>query len=82
MPDYENDLAFKPAMTWNELCEYAKSKYKAEKGFFESWFDIECGECVISFYNRGDVCVYGSLLAENRTYEQMKNIIDNLYGED
>ena len=26
MPDYENDLVFKPAMSWEDLCEYAKSK--------------------------------------------------------
>lgn len=79
MIDYE-DLAFKPAMTWDELCEWVGDR--AELGYFKSWFDMENNDARFTFYNGGDVVVNGVTIAENRTYEQMKNIIDNLYGED
>ena len=35
MPDYENDLAFKPAMTWEELCELVyRIRYKLAEKYF------------------------------------------------
>lgn len=79
MPDYENDLAFKPAMTWEDLCVYAH-----ERGF------VLHGDWIYSnrlcFLKTGEIIMTGLdayyVLAANRTYEQMKNIIDNLYGED
>lgn len=76
MPDYENDLVFKPAMTWEELCEYAKEK-RALIG--ENWFN-----CVNLFFHK-DGSIYSSdnedCIGRNVSYERMKNIIDNLYGE-
>lgn len=79
MPDYENDLAFKPAMSWDELCEYAKSKCASIcDGYFEHKY--------LSFYQDGDVIFtdldgYYYTIASKRSYEQMKNIIDNLWSE-
>ena len=79
MTDYENDLAFKPAMTWEELCEYAKSK-----GAEIIRDDLKINK--LYFEKNGDIIVYRYgepfFFAKHRTYEQMKNIIDNLYGED
>lgn len=81
MTDYE-DLAFKPAMTWEELCEYAK-KYGGEKRNNSIVFD----NCIVWKHLDKNKCrlqASNAVLAgkDNRTYEQMKNIIDNLYGED
>lgn len=70
-----DDLAFKPAMTWRDLCEYAKRKnaYIWKK-------NIHLNN--LSFSADGKIKTSdGEIVAENRTYEQMKNIIDNLYGE-
>ena len=74
MTDYK-DLAFKPPMTWEELCEYAHDRGALLHG---NWF----------YFNRLNFAKDGSIryaftpdIAKNRTYEQMKNIIDNLYGE-
>lgn len=81
MPDYDNDLAFKPAMTWEDLCKYAKSIYK-DVFIGSDYFNLyglnfkEEGSITIEL---GDDDVY--FIATKRTYEQMKNIIDNLYGE-
>lgn len=81
MTDYENDLAFKPAMTWEELCEYAKS---LDKDVFigSDYFNLYG----LNFKEEGNITFelgYDDIyfIATNRTYEQMKNIIDNLYGE-
>lgn len=84
MPDYENDLAFKPAMTWEELCEWVK-KFKELTCI--TWQYIEFNNSLM-FYEDGGIYQitgnpeYDTTIAINRTPEQMKNIIDNLYGED
>ena len=83
MPDYENDLAFKPAMTWGELKESVKDKVKKIEGdviyvqfgdgnevLFKPYHSIE-------FYNEDMWCV----VRRNVSYDRMKTIIDNLYGE-
>lgn len=80
MPDYE-DLAFKPKMTWEELCEWAKSKgievYKSPYDDFE-----RINYARICCFKNGSMTFANKIFAEHRSYEQMKNIIDNLYGED
>lgn len=76
MPDYENDLAFKPDLSWEELCEYVKSKGAwISDGYFVFNY--------LSFYEDGDITFPdgydGSyFIAREREYEQMKAVIDNL----
>jgi hypothetical protein len=82
MPDYENDLAFKPAMTYTEARKHAKELSKK-------------GNCIYYTYDNGFRC--GSLFVSRskyisftahdkgikvKSFERVKNIIDNLYGED
>ena len=76
MPDYENDLAFKPALSWEELCEYAESKGAI---ISDTYFEIEN----LRFHKEGGI-IYSDevgyrFISKNRSYEQMKNIIDNLH---
>lgn len=82
-PDYKDNLAFKPAMTWDELCEYVENKYTMSKECLAwGWFTMPCKDKTeLTFYSSGLVELEGFELAENRSYEQMKNIIDNLRGE-
>ena len=77
MTDYE-DLAFKPELTWEELCEWGKDKI--ELGYFKSWFDMSYNDARFTFYNSGDVVVNGITIAELRTPAQMKTIIEALWG--
>lgn len=77
-PDYDNNLAFEPELTWEELCEWAGDR--AELGYFKSWFDMEYNDARFTFYNSGDVVVNGITIAELRTPEQMKTIIEALWG--
>ncbi len=84
MIDYENDLAFKPAMTWSELCESVKDKVKKIEGEI-IYIEFGDGNEVmfkpshqIQFNNEDMWCV----VRRHVSYERMKNIIDNLYGED
>lgn len=75
MTDYE-DLAFKPALAWGDLVEPNRSKALFYKNDFNS-FNIG----LMSFHKNGEIRFNGILVAENRTYEQMQTIIDNLYEE-
>lgn len=80
IPDYD-DLAFKPAMIWEELCEYAKSldiDVFIGSDYF-NLYGLNFNEEGNITFELGDDDIY--FIATNRTYEQMKNIIDNLYGE-
>lgn len=77
MEDYE-DLAFKPELTWEELCEWVSKG--AELGNSKKWFDIENYGARFTFYYSGDVVVDGVTIAELRTPEQMKAIIEALWG--
>lgn len=77
-PDYDNNLAFEPELTWEELCEWVGDS--AELGYFKSWFDISYNDSGFTFYNSGDVCVNGITIAELRTPAEMKTIIEALWG--
>lgn len=88
MTDYE-DLAFKPAMTWEDLCEWVRNITieLAEKGRSDSihsydFFIID----KMLFYKDKTIKFYGDLrnetIAENISYDRMKTIIETLYGED
>lgn len=91
MPDYENDLAFKPAMTTKELCKYIREKYSDNPKMI---VDTEVKGCESIIINNGEgdeiefdvptgmVILNGVIIAYPVTEERMKNIIDNLYGED
>lgn len=84
MTDYE-DLAFKPKMTWEDFIDFAQKNGGA----------LYLG-CVVyknlEFLCTGEICLHEDVfdnngndisidIAENRSYEQMKTIIENLYGE-
>ena len=81
MSDYENydNLAFEPKLTWEELCEYAESK---GAWIGDGYFVFIClnffEEGNIKFSDEYDVSYY---IAVKRTYEQMKTIIDALWGQ-
>lgn len=81
--NYE-DLAFKPAMTWDELCNWVwDSKYlPAYTSIAERFIDIGG----LSFNEDKSITFYGDLrnetIAENISYDRMKTIIEALYGED
>ena len=76
-PDYDN-LAFKPELTWEELCEWAKDKgaYVLEQDEF--YFDY------LWFSSDGDITLKDGdttyFVGSPRTYEQMKTIIEALWG--
>jgi len=79
MEDYEN-LAFKPELTWEELCEHVKEKVICEETDIAVRVSFWAGSLV--FYKNGKIKdTEGYKLAENRTYEQMKTIITALWGE-
>lgn len=90
MPDYENDLAFKPAMSWEDLCEWVKDNYKEvfiSKSFISFWNKKWLS--VLRFYKAGLVSAENNnfesdnlefTIAENVSYERMKTIIEALWG--
>lgn len=80
MTDYE-DLAFKPAMTYRDVRKHAKelAKKKGLSFYFRAgWFRLDN----LWVYATGRMCTgldeYGIKV---KSFERMKNIIDNLYGE-
>ena len=81
-PDYKDDLVFEPKMTWEEFVEkygdgdddvvYIKTNSYTTVSF---WKD---GDISVSLLERGvsaRICI-----VENRTPEQMKTIIEALWG--
>lgn len=79
-PDYNDNLAFKPELTWEELCEWAKEKkYQAD---FK--LDAIVLRNVVALTMAGDVLINAKTclvqIADNRTPEQMKTIIEALWG--
>ena len=81
MSDYENydNLAFEPKMTWAELCEYVREKVICEETDIAVRVSFWAGSLV--FYKNGKIKdTEGYKLAENRSYERMKTIIDALWG--
>lgn len=80
MSDYD-DLAFAPRMTYRDVRKYAKelAKKKGLSFYFRAgWFSLDN----LWVYNTGRICTgldeYG---IEVKSFERVKNIIDNLYGE-
>lgn len=82
-PDYDDNLAFAHKMTWEELCKYAESK----GGFIDDNKDIIFSK--LCFEKDGCIYIDFSELCEeqdnicfavDRTYEQMKTIIEALWG--
>ena len=67
-PDYDN-LAFKPELTWEELCEWAVKETNAKE-----YFSLMTG--IKSF----EIKETSTVLAENKTPAQMKTIIEALWG--
>lgn len=71
-PDYEDNLAFEPKMTWENLCEYAKNKGCDIRGDF-------IRSKGIAFISNNKMLASG-VLTENISFERMKAIIENMYG--
>ena len=80
-PDYDN-LAFKPELTWEELCEWAVKETNA-KEYFSLMTGIKSFEFRgLEFSDVGTVKIKetSTVLAENKTPAQMKTIIEALWG--
>lgn len=76
MTDYE-DLAFKPELTWEDFCEWVKSKGRYIE--FDNAIRVNFWAGSLIFYENGKIKDgEGYKLAENRSYEQMKTIIEAL----
>lgn len=79
-PDYENNLFFEPKMTWDDFINYCNNK--AIEGLIDH--DI-FGEFLkigkMRFYKSGTIKISTmiGIVSKNRTIEQYKAIIDNLY---
>ena len=80
MTDYE-DLAFAPRVTYRDVRKYAKelAKKKGLSFYFRAgWFRLDN----LWVYTTGHICTgldeYGIKV---KSFEKIKNIIDNLYGE-
>lgn len=76
MSDYD-ELAFKPELTWEELCEYAKSKQLDVVSFEDGLCFIRCNGVILVKNNR---ILASGIITESRSYEQMKTIIEALRG--
>lgn len=82
MPDYENDLAFAPRVTYRDVRKYARelAKKKGLSFYFRAgWFSLDnlwvCNTgCISTGLDDFGIKV--------KSFERVKNIIDNLYGED
>ena len=82
MPDYENDLAFKPALSWEELKEKAKELgFTISSYINEDEVELEYIYCNDYIYLEEDGNITTStenIVAEDRTYEQMYEIMKAL----
>lgn len=65
-----------PEMTWEELCDLIKDKI--ERGYLNTWFDVNIGEAEATFYHSGEIMIEGAVVAKNKTPYQMKAIIEAL----
>lgn len=78
-PDYKDNLYFAPnrITTWEELLDFAKD-------FDWTYFAMTKNAFAIDdfiFYKKGKITKDdGKFIADKRSYEQMKNIIVNLFG--
>ena len=68
-------------MTWEQLVDWAEV-FADKKDYYFNKYNLDPEFTVDSFifYPKGDVCYEVSLIGENRTYEQMKSIIENMLG--
>ena len=74
-PDYKNDIVFKPELKWEDLCEYAESKgATVNKDSFLIKGLVFCKNGAIGYMNSI------MTISRNRSYEQMKTIIEALWG--
>ncbi len=81
MPDYENDLAFKPPMSWADLKRYAREKGGVAKESIyicKLEFDEDGGIYLDPFYLGADEENF--CIASDVSYERMKTIIEALWG--
>ena len=76
-PDYKDDLVFEPKMTWEELCEWAKDNYD-EAIIIMNPELINIG--YVQFRKTGEIIHDFVIINNHRTYEQMKTIIEALWG--
>ena len=81
-PDYENNLAFEPEMTWEDLVKWAEEFCKLNQLFFDLNYGfsyLTVGE--LNCRNDGlvDCGCCSNTLAQNRTPRQMQTIIKALY---
>lgn len=79
-PDYKNNLYFEPKITWNDFMNYCNNKVsnnKIDSDIFGEYVKIG----FIKFYKSGTIRLENLVgsIAKNRTYEQYKEIISNLY---
>lgn len=74
--NYE-DLAFKPELTWEELCDWVwNNKNKIDALVGNDYIEVRC----IDFNKDHTIDADGVTIAKDRTYEQMKTIIEALWG--
>lgn len=91
MPDYENDLVFKPELSWEELKKEAEKIWKGNIiGCSPEMFGIPLERCTMYFRKSGMIDVEFTIGQENVgglnikskcTYDGMKTIIQALYEE-
>lgn len=81
MPDYDNDLAFAPRVTYRDVRKHARelANKKGLSFYFRAGY-FSLGNLWVN--NAGRICTglddYGIKV---KSFERVKNIIDNLYGE-
>lgn len=79
-PDYENNLFFQPKMTWNDFvdfCNDSKIGSLVDSDMFGEFVIVN----KLKFYKSGNIRldnIVGSI-TRNRTFEQYKEIIKNIY---
>ena len=85
MPDYENDLAFEPALSWKDLCDWV---YGIRDKLAEQYIIIFENENkyiqvgIIRFFENKEVrAENNALISRDMSYERMKTIIEALWGE-
>lgn len=71
-PDYDDNLAFKPELTWEELCKYVENTAAVSNDSF-----YKDG---LTFYKYGTVFAGDNLVTSFKTPSQMKTIIEALWG--
>lgn len=83
-PDYKDDLAFEPRMTFKDLCLWAKQQNNPQLDVDDSVRTCESiyignEENAIEFDISGIVAINGDIIAYARSPAQMQQIIKNLF---